>query len=240
MVFALIGLLDAPAAFARDAVVSDARIPRYPAGNGDDPLHSSLRQVQVPGSTQALPVGGITIGDKSDMVRISVFDSSDLSHVTFSRAADAVGRPIDYSRVRSAISVSLPRMAFPGQLPLSVSAMTSGFGVRVHPLLGGYRMHSGVDLAAPIGTPIHAPSDGVVGSAQWRGGYGLSGSLEHGGGIETRYGHMSNVNVFAGQRVRKGDTIGFVGSTGLSTGPHLHYEMRVNGQAVNPVSRRKP
>jgi murein DD-endopeptidase MepM/ murein hydrolase activator NlpD len=75
----------------------------------------------------------------------------------------------------------------------------------------------------------------VVAEADWRGGYGLLVALDHGGGLQTRYGHMSRLAVSPGQRVRKGDVIGYVGSTGLSTGPHVHYEMRINGQAVNPA-----
>ena len=112
--------------------------------------------------------------------------------------------------------------------------MTSGFGGRFHPLLGGYRQHAGVDLAAASGSPIYATSDGVVSNAGWAGGYGLLVQLNHGGGMESRYAHMSQVAVSAGQQVRKGQVIGYVGSTGRSTGPHLHYEVRVNGAAIDP------
>jgi murein DD-endopeptidase MepM/ murein hydrolase activator NlpD len=96
-------------------------------------------------------------------------------------------------------------------------------------------MHKGVDLPAPVGTPIHATADGIVSRADWFSSYGLYVSLEHGGNIETRYGHMSRLNVAAGQEVHKGDIIGYVGTTGRSTGPHLHYEVRVAGEAVNPL-----
>lgn len=108
--------------------------------------------------------------------------------------------------------------------------------MRQHPVLGTLRAHSGVDLAASYGTPIVATSDGVVGTADWAGGYGLLVALDHGGGLQTRYGHMSRLNVAAGQKVRKGEVIGFVGSTGRSTGAHLHYEIRINGQAINPAA----
>lgn len=121
-------------------------------------------------------------------------------------------------------------------MPVSARAMTSGFGLRLHPLLGTLRAHTGIDLAAGYGSPIIATSDGVVGSANWAGGYGLLVSLDHGSGLQTRYGHMSRLNVVAGQSVRKGDVIGYVGSTGMSTGPHLHYEIRINGQPVNPAA----
>ena len=117
----------------------------------------------------------------------------------------------------------------------SARAMSSGFGMRVHPVLGGRRAHKGIDLPAATGTPIRATADGVVEMADWFGGYGLYVQLEHGGSMETRYGHMSRIAVAAGQTVHKGDVIGYVGTTGRSTGPHLHYEVRVNGEAVNPV-----
>lgn len=123
----------------------------------------------------------------------------------------------------------------PSGEPLARMRLSSAYGLRFHPILGGYRQHKGVDLAAPAGSPIYATADGVVSRADWAGGYGLAVELRHAGGIETRYGHMSRLNVAAGQRVRKGDTIGFVGSTGRSTGPHLHYEVLVRGQAVNPM-----
>lgn len=126
-------------------------------------------------------------------------------------------------------------VAIPSLIPVEGVKLTSDFGMRWHPVLGGRRAHKGVDLAAPAGTPIHASADGIVSRADWFSGYGLYVSLEHGGEIETRYGHMSRLNVAAGQRVRKGDIIGYVGSTGRSTGPHLHYEVRIAGEAVNPM-----
>ena len=121
-------------------------------------------------------------------------------------------------------------------LPLRNEVLSSGFGMRRHPLLGGWRPHLGVDLAAPTGTPVYATADGVVSAAGRRGGYGLSITLEHRQGLETRYAHMSRINVVHGQGVKQGNVIGWVGSTGLSTGPHLHYETRLKGQAVNPLT----
>lgn len=126
-------------------------------------------------------------------------------------------------------------VSIPSIVPLDGIHMTSGFGMRVHPVLGGYRQHKGIDLASPTGTPIHASADGTVAMAERFGGYGLYVQLEHGGNLETRYGHMSRIAVAEGQFVHKGDVIGYVGTTGRSTGPHLHYEVRVNGEAVNPV-----
>lgn len=126
-------------------------------------------------------------------------------------------------------------VSIPSLVPVEGVKLTSDFGMRWHPVLGGRRAHKGVDLAAPAGTPIRASADGTVERADWFSGYGLFVALEHGGEIETRYGHMSRLNVAAGQRVRKGDVIGYVGSTGRSTGPHLHYEVRIAGEAVNPM-----
>lgn len=126
-------------------------------------------------------------------------------------------------------------VSIPSRMPVEGIRFTSAFGMRVHPVLGGRRAHKGVDLAAPIGTPIYATADGDVSKAEWFSSYGLYVSLDHGGDIQTRYGHMSRLNVAAGQHVRKGDLIGYVGTTGRSTGPHLHYEVRVAGEAVNPV-----
>ena len=98
------------------------------------------------------------------------------------------------------------------------------------------RLISGVDMAAPAGSPIVATMDGVVGKAGWAGGYGWRIDVLHEGGVQTRYAHLSRFNVSEGQAVKQGDVIGFVGSTGDSTGPHLHYEVRVNGIAVNPLA----
>ncbi|MBR0553308.1 M23 family metallopeptidase [Stakelama marina] len=114
--------------------------------------------------------------------------------------------------------------------------ITSTFGMRYHPILHAKRMHKGLDIAAAYGTPIHAASDGVVAYAGRAGGYGNFIKLKHRGGITTEYGHMSKFAVHSGERVRRGEVIGYVGSTGLSTGAHLHWEIRKNGRAVNPQS----
>jgi len=121
-----------------------------------------------------------------------------------------------------------------GGLPVA-GRISSGYGYRYHPILKYRRLHTGVDIAAPTGTPIHAAGNGEVISAGWRGGYGNCVIIDHGGGKATLYGHMSRLNVRSGARVSQGDVIGFVGSTGLSTGPHCHYEVRINGTPVNPL-----
>ena len=127
------------------------------------------------------------------------------------------------------------KVSIPSRMPVDSPKFTSGFGMRWHPVTGGRHAHKGIDLAVPTGTPVHAPADGMIARAEWFSSYGLYVQIEHGGNLETRYGHMSRLNVAAGQMIHKGDVIGFVGTTGRSTGPHLHYEVRVAGVAVNPI-----
>ena len=115
-------------------------------------------------------------------------------------------------------------------------SITSNYGMRRHPILGYRRMHAGMDFKARHGTPIVAVSDGRVTSAGRAGGCGIAVRLDHGAGLSTRYCHMSRMAVGAGQQVRRGQVIGYVGSTGLSTGAHLHYEMYRGGRAINPAS----
>jgi len=116
--------------------------------------------------------------------------------------------------------------------------LTSSFGLRRHPILGFSRMHQGMDFGAPMGAPIVAATDGVVSFAGRHGGHGNYVRLNHSGGISTGYAHMSRIIARPGERVRQGQLIGYVGSTGLSTGPHLHYEVFRNGQAINPASMK--
>jgi len=113
--------------------------------------------------------------------------------------------------------------------------ITSGFGMRYHPILHYERFHAGLDFGAPYGSPIVAAANGQVVAAGWAGGYGHEVQIAHGGGVLTLYGHMSGIVAQPGEKVRQGQVIGYVGSTGLSTGPHLHFEVRVDGRAVNPL-----
>jgi murein DD-endopeptidase MepM/ murein hydrolase activator NlpD len=112
---------------------------------------------------------------------------------------------------------------------------SSGFGSRVDPFTGGKDFHPGIDISAPRGTKAVAPADGVVIAVGPRGAYGLAIIIDHGYGIVTRYGHLEGYNVRAGQRVRRGDVIGFVGSTGRSNAPHLHYEVWLDDKLQNPI-----
>ncbi|MEA2837784.1 MAG: hypothetical protein QOD89_2334 [Bradyrhizobium sp.] len=111
---------------------------------------------------------------------------------------------------------------------------TSGFGVRSDPFLGRPAMHTGLDFRAATGDPVRATANGKVVSSGWQGGYGRMVEIDHGNGLATRYGHLSEINVRVGDHIRIGQVIGAVGSTGRSTGPHLHYETRIDGEAVDP------
>jgi murein DD-endopeptidase MepM/ murein hydrolase activator NlpD len=118
----------------------------------------------------------------------------------------------------------------------SQGRITSSFGYRTHPIHGTRRLHAGVDLAAGYGAPNYAAADGVVVSAGWRGGYGRTVVISHGGGLSTLYAHQSRLAVSSGQQVTGGQVVGYEGASGAVTGPHLHFEVRVNGRPRNPVS----
>lgn len=127
-------------------------------------------------------------------------------------------------------------VAIPSARPVNDNMMVnSGFGVRSDPFRGGRAMHAGVDIPGAHATPIYATADGHVGRAGRAGGYGNLVELEHGRAIQTRYGHLSSILVTPGTRVKRGQLIGLMGSTGRSTGTHLHYEVRIDGRAVNPM-----
>jgi murein DD-endopeptidase MepM/ murein hydrolase activator NlpD len=157
------------------------------------------------------------------------------------RLDDAGGRfEADLALAQSAVATldglrrALP--ATPVRAPLSGPLQpTSSFGYRTDPFLGRPALHSGLDLRDDYGAPVRAAAGGVVVAAGPRGGYGNLVEIDHGGGMSTRYGHLSALDVAPGEPVKPGAVIGRVGSTGRSTGPHLHYEVRVDGEAVDPA-----
>jgi murein DD-endopeptidase MepM/ murein hydrolase activator NlpD len=183
---------------------------------------------------------GLSVADRFDLVILRGKDGT-LGEVAYA-GLDRVGRSdvelmkwTDGRETRWIDADGIDPSAQGMEMPV-VGRVSSGFGERFHPILGYRRMHDGVDLAAPYGTPVVAAADGRVVTAGWRGGYGREVKLSSPGGIETIYGHMSRLAVAVGASVQRGQVIGYVGSTGLSTGPHLHYEVHVGGKLVNPLS----
>jgi len=148
----------------------------------------------------------------------------------------ALGTEVVLSSLQSYLfAQSAVMAATPSLLPIT-GWVSSPFGYRRHPYDGSYRLHSGVDIAADPGTPVRAPADGLVIYSGYREGYGKVVVIDHGYGIRTLFAHLSTTFVNAGIRVRRGEILSQVGSTGQSTGPHLHYEIRKNGVPVNPVT----
>ena len=174
-------------------------------------------------------------GDPSATVTIGHGESGGL--ISASRGGDIEGRAVVIRQSAGEPSTLTYASAARGTR-VGRATVTSGFGARRHPILGGGGFPSGVDLAAAAGTPIFSAREGVVQAAGWSRGYGLLVVLGHAGGVQSRFGHMSRIAVSVGQHVRRGDLVGFVGATGLATGPHLHYEVRHNGVALNPLPPR--
>jgi len=139
-----------------------------------------------------------------------------------------------WKRLDTGLTASIG-VSVPSRRPIEQMSLSSSYGMRTHPITGRVARHNGIDIPAPRGTPIYATADGIVGRAQRLGGYGNYVEIAHGNAIETRYGHMSSYIVHPGQQVKKGEIIGYVGSTGRSTGNHLHYEVRIDGAPVNPL-----
>jgi murein DD-endopeptidase MepM/ murein hydrolase activator NlpD len=141
---------------------------------------------------------------------------------------------ISMGMTRAATTADWARLnAAPNLWPVE-GHVTGSFGERIDPFNGEGAFHSGVDISTGFGTPVIAPADGTVVFADFLGGYGRAIVIDHGHGITTRFGHLANFAVIAGQRIQRGDTIGYVGLSGRSTGPHLHYEVRINDTPVNP------
>ncbi len=206
----------------------------------DDDVYRKIFQAKpVPESVRKAGFGGINRYknyegyDNSDVLVNTAKKLDILSKqlVVQSKSFDDV---IDLVKNKEKMLASIPAIQ-----PIALDELTrfgSAFGYRIHPIYKYRKMHYGVDLTAPRGTAIHAAGDGVVVRSDFASGYGHCVRINHGYGYLTLYGHMSKRNVKPGQKVKRGDIIGYVGSTGLSTSPHLHYEVRIDGQWVNPVN----
>jgi murein DD-endopeptidase MepM/ murein hydrolase activator NlpD len=193
---------------------------------------------------QQISLDNIGPGDKFDMIvahRRAETGDTEVGELLYAGASLVSGRKIDMLKWNKSGQAQWFEASGVGEkrgvLGAPVSGhLTSSFGMRFHPILGYTRMHSGVDFGARYGSPIYAVTDGVVSYAGQHGGHGNYVRLQHSGGLGTGYAHMSRIAAYVGQRVRRGQVIGYVGSSGLSTGPHLHYEVYRGGQTVNPMT----
>jgi murein DD-endopeptidase MepM/ murein hydrolase activator NlpD len=183
------------------------------------------------------------IEKKKEIARINLIKDDDLGNEIAKTLNNITARVAyqfeSYTAIEKLISNQETKIAcIPAIQPVSnkqLNRIASGFGYRIHPIYGIAKMHSGLDFTAPQGTPIYATGDGVVTTAGNSTGTGNHVIINHGYGYETEYMHMVRIKARAGQRVKRGEVIGWVGNTGASTGPHLHYEVHINGNAVDPV-----
>ncbi|MBT1706129.1 M23 family metallopeptidase [Chryseosolibacter indicus] len=199
---------------------------------GAEPIEKSVREAGVGGS------------DRYAAIREKSIDHKDLV-IDLHEKVDKLRRKL-YIESKSQDEVVLLAeqkeklyAAIPAIQPIAnkqLIALASGFGYRIHPVYKVKKLHSGIDFAASIGTPIYATADGKVAVVDVKfSGYGKMVEIDHGFGYRTRYAHMHGFNVRVGQQVKRGDLIGYVGNTGMSTAPHLHYEVFINGTQVDPV-----
>ncbi|MEO8733634.1 MAG: M23 family metallopeptidase [Flavobacteriales bacterium] len=195
-----------------------------------DPIPSSVRMAGIGGVNRYKDLAGFANSDLVIGTRKRL-DKITKEMVVQSRSLDEVGKLV---MRKQELLASIPSVE---PIPQDQTRIASGFGMRMHPIYKIERPHMGLDFASPTGTEIHATGDGTVEFAGYNtSGYGIHVILDHGFGYETVYGHMSVVDVRQGQHVKRGDIIGEVGSTGLSTGPHLHYEVHKDGVPVNPAN----
>lgn len=190
-----------------------------------DPIDPEVRAAGIGGPALAATSSSVLLGQAAT-VRADVnalLRRASLLHTSFSEAAESLAVHAD----------RLEKM--PSIIPTAGWMSSSFSSLRPHPVLGTARPHEGIDIVAPRGTPILAPGAGVVISARWEAGYGNTIVIDHGHGIVTRYAHTSRMLARPGQRIVRGDRIALVGNSGLSTSPHLHYEVHVNGRPVNPL-----
>lgn len=199
---------------------------------GAEPIEKSVRDAGIGGADRYADIRKKNIGhvdlvialhERVDKVRRKLYIES--------KSQDEV---VQLAEKKEKLYASIPAIQ-----PIAnkqLIALASGFGLRIHPVYKVKKMHNGIDFAASIGTPVYATADGTVTTADVKfSGYGKMLMIDHGFGYRTRYAHMHDFAVKKGQHVKRGDLIGYVGNTGLSTAPHLHYEVFINGQTVDPV-----
>ncbi|HLT74960.1 MAG TPA: M23 family metallopeptidase [Ohtaekwangia sp.] len=199
---------------------------------GAEPIDKAIREAGVGGSERYADIREKEIIDQ-DMI-IELQEKVDKLRRKIYIESKSQDELVKLAENKEKLYASIPAIQ-----PISnkkLMALASGFGMRTHPIYKVKKLHTGIDFAASIGTPIYATADGVVESVQVKfSGYGKMVVIDHGFGYHTRYAHMHDFAVKKGQHVRRGDLIGYVGNTGTSTAPHLHYEVLINGRQVDPV-----
>ena len=197
---------------------------------GAEPISSDIRKAGTGGVDKYTSLDQLKDGQKIKELHLRLDNMKNQSKVQIK----SYNKLIDMAKNKSKMLASIPAIQ-----PVSnkdLRRIASGFGYRVDPIYKTRKMHKGLDFSAPKGTKIYATGDGVIKKVKRnRWGYGTHVVIDHGYGYTTLYGHMSKTSVRRGQRVKRGHVIGLVGSTGKSTGPHLHYEVAINGRQVNPV-----
>lgn len=214
-----------------------------------DSLDQELRQMVKGAGSGDSPKGDGGVADKQKKSPdISKANYNDLLHTTSRMETKVNARVISFITLKTVLSDTAGEQVrqmqqvhkkyesstYPSIWPVN-GTITSNFGYRGNPIGGGTGFHEGLDIAVEYGTPVRATASGTVSMAGWVGGYGNLVEIDHGGGFVTRYGHNSMLLVIQGQAVKTGDIISLAGSTGNSTGPHVHYEVRVNGTATDPL-----
>ena len=199
---------------------------------GAEPIDKSIREAGVGGSDRYADIREKDIMDKEMLIELNEkVDKLRRKLYIESKSQDEL---VKLAENKEKLYASIPAIQ-----PISnkqLMALASGFGMRIHPIYKLRKMHSGIDFAASIGTPIYATADGKVVNAEVKfSGYGKQVEIDHGFGYRTRYAHMHDFVVRRGQNIKRGDLIGYVGNTGSSTAPHLHYEVMINGNQVDPV-----
>ncbi len=193
-----------------------------------EPIAGSIRNAGIGGANRYAELEGLNNSERIIETAKKIDKISRQLYVQ-SKSFDEVFR---MAKSKDDMMIHLPAIL---PMPKNKGQIISGFGMRFHPILKYRRMHTGIDISAPKGTPIYATGNGVVTVAGRESGYGITCQINHGYGYQTLYGHMSKINVRPGQKVKRGEVIGYVGSTGLSKAPHVHYEVILNEQKVNPV-----
>ena len=195
-----------------------------------EPIHDNIRKAGVGGANRYEHLEGY---EYSDLLIETTKEVDQLSKEMYIQTK-SLDKIVEMARKKEKMLASIPAI-----MPVANKDLTrvaSGFGMRIHPILKIRKMHTGMDFTAPTGTDIYSTGDGVVEKvSNNRGGYGKHVIVRHGYGYKTLYAHMTKYNVRVGQKVKRGDVLGYVGNTGRSSGPHLHYEVIYNGKKINPV-----